>query len=60
MSHLVEIINGGGILKVRQTDREYAIVCLSGGQDSATCLAWAKERFKKIFSVCFFYMVKGI
>jgi len=40
---------------VRHTNKEYAIVCLSGGQDSATCLAWAKEKFKKIFSVCFIY-----
>jgi 7-cyano-7-deazaguanine synthase len=40
---------------VRLTNREWAIICLSGGQDSATALAWAKKKFKKLFSVCFEY-----
>ncbi len=40
---------------MRRTDKESAIVCLSGGQDSATSLAWAKKKFKRIFSVCFIY-----
>ncbi len=32
-----------------------AIVSLSGGQDSATCLAWAKEKFKNIYTISFYY-----
>jgi len=32
-----------------------AIVLLSGGQDSTTCLYWAKERFNKISAVGFDY-----
>lgn len=32
-----------------------AIILLSGGQDSTTCLYWAKERFKKIYAIGFNY-----
>lgn len=32
-----------------------AIVCLSGGQDSATCLSWSKFKFNEIHSVSFYY-----
>ncbi len=45
---------------MRQTNRDWALVCLSGGQDSATCLAWAKKKFKKIFSVSFDYNQRHI
>jgi 7-cyano-7-deazaguanine synthase len=38
-----------------QTETYKAIVLLSGGQDSTTCLYWAKERFKKIYAVGFDY-----
>lgn len=31
------------------------VVLLSGGQDSATCAAWAHEEFKKIYCVSFNY-----
>lgn len=31
------------------------LILLSGGQDSATCLAWAKERFNNIYSISFSY-----
>ena len=32
-----------------------AIVLFSGGQDSATCLAWALERFDRVETVGFDY-----
>ncbi len=32
-----------------------ALVVFSGGQDSTTCLFWAKERFDQIEAICFDY-----
>lgn len=32
-----------------------AIVLFSGGQDSTTCLFWAKKHFKKVYAVSFLY-----
>lgn len=34
---------------------EEAIVLFSGGQDSTTCLYWAKQTFKKVHALCFAY-----
>lgn len=34
---------------------EKAVVVFSGGQDSTTCLFWARERFKDILAVSFDY-----
>lgn len=34
---------------------EAALVVFSGGQDSTTCLFWAKQHFKKVFALSFVY-----
>lgn len=41
-------------------NHESAVVLFSGGQDSTTCLFWAKERFKKVYAVGFRYEQKHI
>lgn len=38
-----------------QSNKKSAVVLLSGGQDSATCLFWAKERFDEVVALCFLY-----
>lgn len=35
--------------------QDAALVCFSGGQDSTTCLFWAKKQFRKVETVCFNY-----
>ena len=32
-----------------------ALVLFSGGQDSTTCLYWAKKNFRNVFALCFSY-----
>lgn len=36
-------------------NREAALVVFSGGQDSTTCLYWAKREFKKVYALSFLY-----
>lgn len=41
--------------ELSQTAEKSALVLFSGGQDSATCLAWALERFDRVETVGFDY-----
>ena len=36
-------------------DERHALVLFSGGQDSATCLAWALQRFERVETIAFDY-----
>ena len=41
-------------------NNEAALVVFSGGQDSTTCLFWAKKRFKKVYALSFIYGQKHV
>lgn len=41
-------------------NRDAAVVLFSGGQDSTTCLFWAKKRFAKVYALAFSYGQKHI
>ncbi|MHB9054846.1 MAG: 7-cyano-7-deazaguanine synthase QueC [Paludibacteraceae bacterium] len=40
---------------INEFKKEDALVLFSGGQDSTTCLYWAKERFKNVYALSFSY-----
>jgi len=42
-------------MKLEELDNRAALVAFSGGQDSATCLAWALDRFQTVVTIGFTY-----
>ncbi len=40
---------------MRKLNKDKALILLSGGQDSATCLSWAITKFKEIYTISFNY-----
>ena len=45
---------------MRDVNKENALVVFSGGQDSTTCLFWAKKMFKEVSALTFVYGQKHI
>lgn len=45
---------------MKMRNNESAVVLFSGGQDSTTCLYWAKREFKKVYALCFKYGQKHL
>ena len=41
-------------------DRRKALIVFSGGQDSTTCLFWAKKHFDEVYALCFRYGQKHV
>ena len=42
-------------MKNQSFKNEDALVLMSGGQDSTTCLFWAIKNFKKVYAISFYY-----
>lgn len=45
---------------MQEVNREKALVVFSGGQDSTTCLFWAKRHFKEVYALTFIYGQKHV
>ncbi len=45
---------------MQEVNREKALVVFSGGQDSTTCLFWAKRHFKDVYALTFIYGQKHV
>lgn len=45
---------------MQEINKQKALVVFSGGQDSTTCLFWAKQRFEEVYALTFAYGQKHI
>ena len=45
---------------MREVNKDKALVVFSGGQDSTTCLYWAKKQFKEVYALTFAYGQKHV
>ena len=45
---------------MQEVNRDKVLVVFSGGQDSTTCLYWAKRHFKKVYALTFIYGQKHV
>jgi 7-cyano-7-deazaguanine synthase len=45
---------------MQQVNRDKVLVVFSGGQDSTTCLYWAKRHFKEVWALTFIYGQKHV
>ena len=45
---------------MQTVNKDKALVVFSGGQDSTTCLFWAKKHFKEVWALTFVYGQKHV
>ena len=45
---------------MQEVNKEKVLVVFSGGQDSTTCLYWAKKHFKEVHALTFKYGQKHV
>ncbi len=56
MTHSIDTLNNNNLPQTSgETHHQNAVVLLSGGLDSVTCLYWAKANYAKVTAVSFYY-----